>query len=328
MKNMLRTYLRHVYRVFSGISGFMYDITRFIRYSGWRSNMRDLEQRNYTMAMVYHGLEKSLSYKERNESSGWKNAFEILRLLRIANKTKMFGYHDKASMHVLEQFISLPENLYKEDSAQIRKEIESYGIAKDNKMYGSMEYSSDDYSKGVLKSPEDFFYSRYSLRQFKDEVVSDEVIQRAVRLAMKTPSVCNRQAWGIYHTSDMETKNVVLSYQQGNKPFGEHIPNLMVVATDLKAFFAGSEHYQHWIDGGLLSMSLLYAFHSLGLATCPLNWSQTPENDKKLRASVNIKPNHTVIMLIAIGYPDTNNKVCASGRRPMNEVYINLEKLK
>jgi nitroreductase len=143
---------------------------------------------------------------------------------------------------------------------------------------------------------------------------------------MKTPSVCNRQAWGIYHTSDQEVKDLVLTYQTGNKPFGESIPNLMVITTDLKAFFSAEEHNQHLIDGGLLAMSLMYAFHSLGIATCALNWSAKPKTDLTLRKYVNIKPHHSIIMVLAIGYPDDNNKVCASTRRPVEEVFFELEK--
>ena len=145
-------------------------------------------------------------------------------------------------------------------------------------------------------------------------------------LAMKTPSVCNRQAWHVYHSDESDVIKEALSYQQGNKGFSENIPNLMVITTDLKAFMSGQEHYQHWIDGGLFSMSIVYALHSLGISSCCLNWSQSPKNDKKLRGSIKIKPNHTVMMMLAVGYPDDNNKVCVSARRPLNEVFTKLDK--
>ena len=40
----------------------------------------------------------------------------------------------------------------------------------------------------------------------------------------------------------------------------------------------------------------------------------------------NIKDNYTIIMILAVGYADKNNKVCASNRRPMEEVFFELEK--
>ena len=77
-------------------------------------------------------------------------------------------------------------------------------------------------------------------------------------------------------------------------------------------------------------MSLIYALHSLGVASCCLNWSQSPKNDKLLRSLVDIKQNHTVIMMLAIGWPNIKNKVCVSARKPIQEVYsslINKEKV-
>ncbi|MNO05318.1 hypothetical protein D3C81_2266530 [compost metagenome] len=69
----------------------------------------------------------------------------------------------------------------------------------------------------------------------------------------------------------------------------------------------------------------MYAFHSLGLATCPLNWSQSPAVDRSLRSKLRIQESHTVIMVMAVGYPDDVNKVCVSARRPLKEVMIDLE---
>ncbi|EJF07460.1 nitroreductase [Thiovulum sp. ES] len=325
MWRLIRPYIRNLYRMLNALRYFIYDYKRYLKYSGFKSDFGDDELRNYNSVMVYHGLEKSLSYKERNQNSGWKNAYQILDLLKEASKTTRFGYHDIASLQVLEKFINLPENINDKRAVKINEEIKKYKQFKSNENHGAFEYTNQDYKKGVLENPEQFFFSRYSLREFKNKIVKHEDINRAVKLAMKTPSVCNRQAWGIYHTSKQEIKDVVLKYQHGNKPFGVKIPNLIIVTTDLKAFFSADEHYQHWIDGGILSMSLMYAFHSIGIATCALNWSAKPKNDLELRNKINIKDNHTIIMVLAVGYPDETNKVCASTRRPTEEVYQELE---
>lgn len=328
MWKVVRPYLRNIYRMIIGLKFFYYDYIRYIKYSAWKENFNDAEVRNYKSVILYHGLEKSLSYKERNSNSGWNNASQVLELLKIANKSNKIGFQEKASKIVLEKFINLPENIknsknkyFKEELKKLDKFDEEYNID-----CGYKDYSKNDFKKGILDKPEDFFFSRYSLREFKKEIVAEEDINKALNLAIKTPSVCNRQPWGVYHTSEKEIKDIVLTYQQGNKPFGKHIPNLIIVTTDLKAFFAADEHYQHWIDGGLLSMSIMYAFHSIGVATCPLNWSAKPKNDLGLRKLLNIKENHTIIMVLAVGYPDENNKVCVSPRKPLEEIFYKLDK--
>lgn len=324
MWQKVRPYIRTLHRLMQGINGFFYDIKRYAFYSGYKEDLFDSEIRSYQMVMTYHSLEKSLSYKKRNPTSGWKAAKKVLNLLLVAKKSGTITYHDKAGKQVLDKFLSLPENKETDQAKYFFEKLQSIDFAS-NDNHGAFEYSLHDFYKGKLENPEDFFYSRYSLREFKDEIVSKEVIERAVQLAMKTPSVCNRQSWHIYHTDNENVKKQIITFQGGNKPFGEHVPNYIVVTTDLKGFFTGKEHYQHWIDGGLLSMTLMYTLHSLGVASCPLNWSQTPQKDKAFRKAVNIDDSHTIIMVLAVGYPDETNIVCASARRPMQEIYSELK---
>ena len=52
----------------------------------------------------------------------------------------------------------------------------------------------------------DFFASRYSVRQFAEEPVPLALIETAVRLAQKTPSVCNRQSGRVHLCSPIRSK--------------------------------------------------------------------------------------------------------------------------
>jgi len=45
----------------------------------------------------------------------------------------------------------------------------------------------------------------------------------------------------------------------------------------------------------------------------------------RLRRLVDIKLEHTVIMMLAVGLPREEIKVCALERRPLTEVYMRLE---
>ncbi len=317
--------MRSCWRLWNTLLGFFYDFKRVLSYGGWRGNSYNLTQRNYQLAMQYHGLEKSMSYRNRKRDSGWSRAQTVLHLIKIASNSGDIGYHDRAAKNVLKKFIDLPENKNTEKGILVKKELEKINFDSLD-IHGTREYGIDEFNKGILKNPEEFFFSRRSLREFSSEIVDEAVIKRAVTLAMKSPSVCNRQEWHVYHTSDSDLKEKALRYQAGNRGFGHKIPNLVIITTDLEAFFSGKEHYQHWIDGGIFSMSLIYALHSLGVASCCLNWSQSPKNDKLLRSLVDIKQNHTVIMLLAIGWPNIKNKVCASARRPIQEVYSLLKK--
>src|SRR3546814_20513526 len=89
----------------------------------------------------------------------------------------------------------------------------------------------------------------------------------AVELALHSPSVCNRQASYVYCLQSREIIDRALSLQNGNRGFGHEIPCLLILCTDLSAFDTAGERYQHWIDGGMFSMSLVWALHALGYSS-------------------------------------------------------------
>ena len=313
-------------RVAKAAHGFFYHFLRYCKYSNWIDSKSDKERRNYQVVKIYHSLEKSLSFSNRSKSSGWANAQALMRLIGAASDSKDYGFHDKAGLTVLKKFIHASEDGQARVAAELKARISELpkGLESEDTNCGVKRLSDLELQTGVLESPESFFLSRFSLREFKPEIVSADVIRRAIELTMKTPSVCNRQAWHIYHTSKPEVRDAILALQSGNRGFGDRVPNVFIVTGDLKAFMQGEEHYQHWIDGGMLAMSLVYALHSLGVASCCLNWSQTPVRDKKLRQVVSIRPNHSVIMMIAAGWPASDNTVCVSPRRPVAEIFSEL----
>lgn len=305
-------------RLLTAASGFIYDYIRFFKFSGWASDLSDTDMRQYHVVKIYHALEKSMSYKKQDGNHGWSTAFLLLDALKVAKEHNNFGYHDKLGLTVLRRFIELPENSANEQANKLRAELDLFAADNFDNEYKCIDsYTDEQFYKGKLDRPEEFFFSRFTLREFKNEEVSDDVIQRAISLATKTPSVCNRQPWHIYYSGKREVIDDVLSHQSGNRGFGHAVPSLIIVTADLKAFMSGNEHYQHWIDGGMISMSLIYALHSLGVASCALNWSQSPENDIKIRKKFNIKNNHTIIMMLACGWPDDDNQICLSSRMPL-----------
>jgi nitroreductase len=190
---------------------------------------------------------------------------------------------------------------------------------------GALAISAERIRQGRLDDPERFFASRHSVRDFSDAPVEAGAIERAVALAMHTPSVCNRQAWHVYRAARRETIDRVLACQDGNAGFGHKVPCLLVVTADLRAFDTLGERYQHWIDGGMFAMALVMALHSLGLATCCLNWSRGPRDDRALRRAMPLAPHHTVIMMLAVGHPSETLKVCYSARRRPADILTDLD---
>lgn len=311
IKSILRPYRDIIYAFY----GFLYDFYRFARYAGYYGFVKDKEKRDYKAVKIYHRLEKSLSFRKRNAVSGRRAVKDLMDLLRRGDAGLGRGFQECVAINVLHKFAD-------QSSLDLcKKEFPRQCNWVDPALGGVVEITYQDLSVGKLDSPEGFFYSRHSVRDFSSRSVPHHIIKRSVELSLKAPSVCNRQAWYVYHVDDRSLMNQILSFQNGNAGFGHEIPSLLIVASDIKAFDTAGERYQHWIDGGVFAASLVYALHSLGLGSCCLNWSKTPGDDLRLRKAVPIKPHHTIIMMLAVGYPNERIKVCGSPRRPLHYFY-------
>ena len=163
---------------------------------------------------------------------------------------------------------------------------------------------------------------RRSYREFDDKSVPNDIIHRAVELAQLSPSACNRQPCKVYVVQDKEIKKELLSHQNGNAGFGHLAPVVMVMTADASHFFGAIERYQPYVDGGLFSMSLLYALQVQGLVSCCLNWCVNPHADAKVHKLLSIPESERVVMFMLAGYPVSETFVPKSHRKAVESVLV------
>jgi nitroreductase len=304
-------------------AGFQYDFWRFMRHGGWRGP-RDDRRHEYRAVKTYHRLEKSLSFRERRAGAGWSAAEDLVRLLRqrpwpvAADAAAM---HAHVGVKVLHDFAAVAGTA--PPASQVPTFLREH--APRTTRGGVLATEARTLWQGRLDDPEAFFESRHSVRDFADRAVDRRAVERALAMAMRSPSVCNRQAWHVYLADQRSTIDRLLAHQDGNAGFGQQVPCLLVVAADLRAFDTLGERFQHWIDGGMFAMSVVLALHAIGLGTCCLNWSRGPGDDLSLRRAMPLHPSHTVITLIAVGHPSDALKVCYSARMHPRDILTCLD---
>lgn len=184
---------------------------------------------------------------------------------------------------------------------------------------GTVKITRKEIADAVARGGEAFFASRHSVRQFASAEVPIEDIARAVAMAQKTPSVCNRQSSKVYCFSNAMD---ALKWQPGNAGFGNLASRALIVTSDLQSFHGSGERNQCWIDGGMFAMSLVYALHALGYGTCTLAWSRRGSDDRKMREALDIPGNEVVIMMIAVGVLPETLSVARSLRRMPSDVLV------
>ena len=305
---------------------FFFDFKRFLKWSSASNKITTQTNLRALITMDYHRLEKGLALKTPKVGFG-KDVIE--RLTRfLPEYQEQYGSDETVmiSVNALQEYydFNLQSGLDNKTLHQTIIKIKNK-IPEDNlvgKQGGTKTVTKNAIQESAKIDLKEFFNSRYSVRQFTAQEVDMTLIEQAVTMAQKTPSVCNRQSCKVYIFSEGEQKRKVLSYQNGNRGFGDQASKVLIVTSNLENFSSIGERYQGWIDGGMFSMSLVYALHSLGLGTCCLNWCVKHKQDKMLKISSGIPDSDLVIMMIAVGHLPEKFKVAQSPRKPLNEVLI------
>ena len=302
---------------------YFYDLHRFWRYaSNHRVGGRTQTQRVSAIIATYHVVEKGMSMPEVRLGYGQDVVRKLISLIRAyqAAGYSMQEQPIEEAVGALKTYI----NFHVErdfELGEIAEEICELTDGLNAHGGGTVRLKRDEICELGKATFRELAQSRYSIRNYADKNVPIELIREAVVIAQKTPSVCNRQSFRVHVSKDRATKNAMLKHQSGNRGFGHSADKVIVVTSDLETFFASSERNQPFIDGGLFSMSLMYALHHLGLGSCPLNWSVNAIRDRRFRAAYDIPDNEVVIMFISVGYLPEQLDVPQSGRRPVDEIF-------
>ncbi len=298
---------------------YIYDFRSFVNGSAVDQKFNSQIKLRTKLTLDYHKIEKGLSLKNPRVGFGKPVVKRLLNNLHLYRKNYDFDQTAQVVLNVL--FAYYEFNLahdYKDDRLQqklaaLREELlaEEY-VTHEGGIKKVTKQQIQDAAVGDMAS---FFESRYSIRQFTSERVDSALIENAIKMAQKTPSVCNRQPWKVYVLSNEEDKHKALELQHGNRGFGDQADKILIVTTERGNYTGVGERNQGWVDGGMFAMSFVYALHSLGLGTCCLNWCVPHSVDKKLKQVMNISVSEIVIVMIAVGHLPDELHVAQSPRR-------------
>jgi len=161
---------------------------------------------------------------------------------------------------------------------------------------------------------------RRSVRWYLPQTVPRELIDRAITAAALAPSACNRQPFEFRVFDDPELIQKVGSIPMGTIGFSQNFPALIAVVGKLRAYYSERDRHVIYIDASLASMALMYAFETLGLSSCPINWPDIASKEKQMQQALNLEPDEKVIMLISFGYPHPEGMVPFSQKKSLTEI--------
>lgn len=288
----------------------------------YKSNQKQLES---LLIFHSHSLEKGFSHTEFRKGFGKRALSNLSEIIKVWNDN---GYsHDTFGYMVTLSCIKTYRGIHKKfnyDDSFLNDFFTDIFLEEVNNCkqeYGGyLEINGNDKTDNIMRSFEDIAKNRVSIREYSSKEVSEDIIKEIVQMAVKTPSVCNRQPAKLYCVKSLDIIEEVLKIQGGFNGFRTP-PVLYIISTSLSSFISPSERNEAFIDGGLFSMSVLYAIESLGLGACALNAMLPPSDIEKIQEIVDIPKDEVLITFISSGYIPEKVKVPLSKRKPINEVY-------
>lgn len=303
---------------------FQRDKTRYLKYSGFNREDRDINSRLSRLMIEYHRLEKGLTLPCPRPGFGKQSALQLLDDLNAVVDLKDAGFIANDALATLAEYIEFQRSsgiLEPELEQTYRRVLSRYGQGGQTQATSGTEaVNRQEILRSVSIDYGAFVGSRHSIRNFSDKPVDLSRIEQAVRWAQTAPSVCNRQTARVWVITRKDTVSKVVELQKGCRGFGEDIDKMIVITADLKRFVTVGERNQGWVDGGIFLMSLLLALHASGLGACPLNWCVEMDTDEDLRHLLGIPEEQSVIGLIAVGNLPDRLKVAKASRVPLEHI--------
>lgn len=296
---------------------------RLRKYNAYFKTDDDMQKMQYTLLRENHVIEKGMSMKNTRKGFGQEKIKCLIDRLKLYNEK--YGKENPDFLIYPLSTIQTYIKYQKDDGIEIHDIESSFselcsqaGIdrAKLNVPAGINLYKDSDIIESAKGDFSSLLYSRHSIRYFKDELPSREILERALTLAARTPSACNRQAWHT-HIYFGDKAHDILDMQGGCNGFSHDIHCCVVVTADMKGFL-DYEPFQCYIDGGLYAQNLINALHYEGLGTIPLSCGFYNDKLSKIQSKYDIPKNEVMIVIIGCGVLAEEMKIATSTRRDIS----------
>ena len=143
-------------------------------------------------------------------------------------------------------------------------------------------------------------YTRRSIRKYKKEKLSPEIIDKLIRAGMQAPTAGNQRPW---HFLIVENTDVILQLPVVH-PYAQMVrdaPIIVVICGDLNL----EKHVGYWDqDCAAASMCMCLAAHEIGIGSCWLGVHPRQDRIDGIRDILKLPANIIPYSVIVLGYPD------------------------
>ena len=304
---------------------YFYDYKQYSKYN-YKTKKVTYKKMEGKIFRQTHIIEKGMSLSNPRKGFGIE---KINLLLDYVDEYCKLGYPKDSTVflnaiHVIKKYITFQNNMGVANK-ELEERLEVYA-----------PYFVKDFVCGIKKETKanlnemkdrdflEFLASRHSMRQFADSDLDKELIRKAVKAAMFAPSECNRQSVRAYLVCNEEKKRGLDNLINGNTGFAQEVKGYMIITSDSSCYTSAYERNQLYIDGSLFAMVLMLSLHYFGIASCPLQHSETKEKTERAREIIGFSESERIVMYLAIGNYKETFSYAVSKRKNIEEIYVEL----
>ena len=321
----LKKKIKFIIDRFSMIYEFWCDYCNYRRWNYNNPKVVTRAAQESKMLRQTHMIEKGMSLSEPRKGFGQQKIavlFEMMdQYLKMGYPSDGMPFQD--AIIVLNAYVDMQKGLGYENAAMVEK-LKTYDTYRIDGLTAGIKYDTRANLMSNIDKPfPEFFYSRHSMRQFESKSLIIEDVEKAIKIAQKAPTACNRQAITVYLYKDKATNDALGELIAGNTGFQQEVPNYLVVTADVSAFYDTFERNQVYVEAGLFSMALVEALHYYGIGSCILQNGEYYKKNKKFKEICkNIPENERIILFVATGYYKNKFSYAMSLRKNVEDVFI------
>ena len=292
------------------------------------SNTHSKNKLEYKILLSIHGIEKGLAnYNLR--CFGKEKIKNLIDLLTLYQKNEFYDkdYCYVLGVNILREYVKTYQKnswIDKEEYKMSKKFID------ENKNIESINFQNTNIKLSEIANNQkinydSFLSSRHSLRKYSERKLSDEDVEKAAKMALKTPTACNRQMVKIYWVNNHDKKNLILNYGQGFTGFDTTNANIFIITFDVNSNYFIGERNQGWLNSGLVAMNFVNALHSLKIGSCFIQFGNSSTEEQRIKEELSIPKSERIAVILAAGYYPKNFKITYSYRKKVSDIYKKID---
>lgn len=269
-----------------------------------------------------HSIEKGLSIENPRLGFGHKKQEDMMRLIKVL-KNSNSEYHKesiKMAIDALYEYIIFHENKNYTDEfiEKLRKFVEE-NETDTNYKYGGVQRINKKDMDFDIEEIERFFNTRHSIRDFEKSEVDNSKLRKALELAQRSPSACNRQGVRAYVLSKEQFKQMD-GWLDGIGGFADKVNKYVLITSKLTSY-RDEESCQHIVSASMYAAYLSLTLHLYGLGACVVQRAVTYSKKwKDLRKKWRIPDDEQAICILSVGNLKQSYTVPISHRLQNNEM--------